>query len=457
MKSLENSNAEEILKLIFNLGQNLLTKSRDLKKQIKLSPKERNNYQQAQRLSKKTNSISYDKRQSFAAGRRLSRSGTNRSSMIKSFSSKSLLPDIPTEEIITEPDRITKLEKCNECSNLDLWKFFQLNLKESSSVKDHLKEEQNILIHTIIAFPIAYQKDQKDDLIIDCSDILTKLLEYLEFWNQKNGKMEDILFIIKTFCIILKSANDFDEMVEIQNFFNRLRVTNVLISLISQESEDNYEYLYHLLKLGILLLEDGNLIVQDTIYNIFTEETVGSHFFKKIYHLLSKEILIISKQIIKGKEIKEKDKFGLELLEFLRLFCEGHHENLQNYLRVQPNSKNSYDIVELIIKMLTYIKIDNQNFDIVERIFDTLTEFCQGPCKGNQTKISDSKFLEYAVGLLKNKENEEEEGIKNIRKSSQKTLTQKSGVSQRSLTSVDSDQSKGLSTLNQNFEVSLFI
>ena len=54
--------------------------------------------------------------------------------------------------------------------------------------------------------------------------------------------------------------------------------------------------------------------------------------------------------------------------------------------------------------MLSSIRIDRKNYEIVEKIFDTLTEFCQGPCKSNQLLISNSKFLEYALSLLKGEE-----------------------------------------------------
>lgn len=41
----------------------------------------------------------------------------------------------------------------------------------------------------------------------------------------------------------------------------------------------------------------------------------------------------------------------------------------------------------------------------MEKIFDTLTEFCQGPCKENQLIIANSKFLEYSLSLLKGDQN----------------------------------------------------
>ena len=90
----------------------------------------------------------------------------------------------------------------------------------------------------------------------------------------------------------------------------------------------------------------------------------------------------------------------MNLLEFLRLFSEGHFLELQTYLSVQRRSKKSYDIVETIAKMLSSVKVSEDNYSVVESIFDALTEFVQGPCKENQKTIAGSKFLEFVHSLL---------------------------------------------------------
>ena len=87
-------------------------------------------------------------------------------------------------------------------------------------------------------------------------------------------------------------------------------------------------------------------------------------------------------------------------LRILRLFCEGHYLELQNYIRYQTNQKNSYDLVSYTVQLLCSLRVSNQNYELVTQSFETLTGLIQGPCKQNQLAISNSKFLEYAVQVL---------------------------------------------------------
>jgi len=41
--------------------------------------------------------------------------------------------------------------------------------------------------------------------------------------------------------------------------------------------------------------------------------------------------------------------------------------------------------------MLSSVKVSENNYSVVESIFDALTEFVQGPCKENQKTIAGSK------------------------------------------------------------------
>jgi len=50
--------------------------------------------------------------------------------------------------------------------------------------------------------------------------------------------------------------------------------------------------------------------------------------------------------------------------------------------------------------MLSSVKVSEDNYSVVESIFDALTEFVQGPCKENQKTIAGSKFLEFVHSLL---------------------------------------------------------
>jgi len=85
-------------------------------------------------------------------------------------------------------------------------------------------------------------------------------------------------------------------------------------------------------------------------------------------------------------------------LKFLQLLCENHNDNLQNYLRYQPNFKKGYDLVSatnnyLHVLFFNYDKSDSNSFISLIKCFDLLIEFVQGPCMNNQVLLINSKLL----------------------------------------------------------------
>jgi hypothetical protein len=84
------------------------------------------------------------------------------------------------------------------------------------------------------------------------------------------------------------------------------------------------------------------------------------------------------------------------ILRFLQLLCENHNPDLQNYLRVQPNNKTSYNLVCETLQFLDCICgsttgglgllglwINENNVHLINQALESLTEYCQGPCHEN--------------------------------------------------------------------------
>ena len=123
-------------------------------------------------------------------------------------------------------------------------------------------------------------------------------------------------------------------------------------------------------------------------------------------------------EIDKIKEIKiqsdEDDDIGFNekfedngdviknLLRFLQLFAEGHYSDLQNYVRQQYHNYHSYDIIQDMIDLLVvYFKNRKQEYvENMMQLFDTLTEYIQGPCRENQSALIQDAFLDLAQNLL---------------------------------------------------------
>lgn len=54
-----------------------------------------------------------------------------------------------------------------------------------------------------------------------------------------------------------------------------------------------------------------------------------------------------------------------------------------------------------MVQLLVSFKVSNQTQNAIQQCFDTITEVVQGPCKLNQNRIIQTKFLEYAINLLR--------------------------------------------------------
>jgi hypothetical protein len=141
---------------------------------------------------------------------------------------------------------------------------------------------------------------------------------------------------------------------------------------------------------------------QEAVYSCFLREQWTERFFEKVHRLLEKHATFLIS--VKDGEFSpnlENTEFPLLIIELLRLFCENHYTELQEYLRYQTNSKTQYNLVDGVCKLLSGSKVSPSTEQTIEKIFDTLTEFSQGPCLGNQVHIATSGYLEYAASLLR--------------------------------------------------------
>ena len=105
------------------------------------------------------------------------------------------------------------------------------------------------------------------------------------------------------------------------------------------------------------------------------------------------------------------------ILRFLQLLCENHNGDLQNYLRVQPNNKTSYNLVCETLQFLDCICgsttgglgllglwINEHNVHLINQTLESLTEYCQGPCHDNQYAIinHESNGIDIVIALILN-------------------------------------------------------
>ena len=111
----------------------------------------------------------------------------------------------------------------------------------------------------------------------------------------------------------------------------------------------------------------------------------------------------IGEGLLKAKANEDQRKLQglvdktIKYFKTLQLFCEGHFADLQDKLRIQEQAKVQQNFLEISIEiygtMVRYISADINS--LLLQILDFLIETVQGPNKGNQNFLFQSKFLDF--------------------------------------------------------------
>ncbi|XP_053908876.1 ryanodine receptor 1 isoform X1 [Cuculus canorus] len=190
------------------------------------------------------------------------------------------------------------------------------------------------------------------------------------------------------------------------------------------------------LKLGISILNGGNADVQQKMLDYLKEKReVG--FFQSVQALMQTcsvlDLNAFERQnkaeglgMVTEEGTREKvmadDEFTQDLFRLLQLLCEGHNNDFQNYLRTQTGNTTTINIIICTVDYLLRLQesisdfywyysgkdvIDEQgkrNFSkamaVAKQVFNSLTEYIQGPCTGNQQSLAHSRLWDAVVGFL---------------------------------------------------------
>ncbi|XP_039993328.1 ryanodine receptor 3-like [Xiphias gladius] len=190
------------------------------------------------------------------------------------------------------------------------------------------------------------------------------------------------------------------------------------------------------LKLGISILNGGNTLVQQKMLDYLKEKRdVG--FFKSLSGLMfSCSVLDLNAFERQNKaeglgmvteegsssKVLQNDEFTKDLFRFLQLLCEGHNNDFQNFLRTQTGNTTTVNIIISTVDYLLRLQesisdfywyysgkdvIDEagqRNFSkalaVAKQVFNSLTEYIQGPCIGNQQSLAHSRLWDAVVGFL---------------------------------------------------------
>uniref|UniRef100_A0A8K9XSM8 Ryanodine receptor 3 n=1 Tax=Oncorhynchus mykiss TaxID=8022 RepID=A0A8K9XSM8_ONCMY len=201
------------------------------------------------------------------------------------------------------------------------------------------------------------------------------------------------------------------------------------------------------LKLGISILNGGNVLVQQKMLD-YLKEKRDAGFFKSLSGLMQScsvlDLNAFERQNKaeglgmvtdegslfftylmsppEGSKVLTNDDFTKDLFRFLQLLCEGHNGDFQNFLRTQTGNTLTVNIIISTVDYLLRLQESISDFywyysgkDIIDeagqvnfskalavakQIFNSLTEYIQGPCIGNQQSLAHSRLWDAVVGFL---------------------------------------------------------
>uniref|UniRef100_A0A3P8SE98 Ryanodine receptor 3 n=1 Tax=Amphiprion percula TaxID=161767 RepID=A0A3P8SE98_AMPPE len=196
------------------------------------------------------------------------------------------------------------------------------------------------------------------------------------------------------------------------------------------------------LKLGISILNGGNVQVQQKMLD-YLKEKRDAGFFKSLSGLMQScsvlDLNAFERQnkaeglgmvteegsiylLSQGSKVLQNDEFTKDLFRFLQLLCEGHNGDFQNFLRTQTGNTTTVNIIISTVDYLLRLQESISDFywyysgkdvidetgklnfskalDVAKQIFNSLTEYIQGPCIGNQQSLAHSRLWDAVVGFL---------------------------------------------------------
>uniref|UniRef100_A0A7M4FMD4 Ryanodine receptor 3 n=1 Tax=Crocodylus porosus TaxID=8502 RepID=A0A7M4FMD4_CROPO len=240
---------------------------------------------------------------------------------------------------------------------------------------------------------------------------------------------------------ILCSQTQEKEMEKQKTLYQQARLhdrgaAEMVLQMISASKGKMGLMVIETLKLGIAILNGGNTIVQQKMLD-YLKEKKDAGFFQSLSGLMQScsvlDLNAFERQnkaeglgMVTEEGTREKvlqyDEFTRDLFRFLQLLCEGHNNDFQNYLRTQMGNTTTVNIIISTVDYLLRLQesisdfywyysgkdvIDDsgqRNFSkalaVTKQIFNSLTEYIQGPCIGNQQSLAHSRLWDAVVGFL---------------------------------------------------------
>ncbi|OQS07403.1 ryanodine-inositol 1,4,5-triphosphate receptor Ca2 channel (RIR-CaC) family protein [Thraustotheca clavata] len=280
----------------------------------------------------------------------------------------------------------TKLAMRNELTQM---------MQNILSIQTNLREEH-------------YQNTTILNISLTFDDIVSKLISHFEMLKiPQYSKMS--ITLLEVLVQMITSLESSEKRHSMQLTLNSLGATELVINLIS--SCDDLSLVDKAIALGVALLDGMNARVQENFYTIWTQ-TKNTTFFERLYNNLASTIshdtpLAMQKLVLSTKvslestgDVPMRFLTITRQLRFQQLLCEGHYLDAQKYFLSQKTS--SYNLVDMTIQFLMHIysNVTFKTIAVLKQVFDTIAEYCQGPCWEAQSTVASYRFVTAVNHLL---------------------------------------------------------
>ncbi|KAG3254585.1 hypothetical protein PI124_g849 [Phytophthora idaei] len=318
-------------------------------------------------------------------------------------------------------------------------------LQAHPRVHSAMRDELNQMVQGILGIETSMKEEYSPhvhvrNVVLSFDLVVARLVEHVEAL-QDPSYLKTNLTLLNVFCRMIYAVEDAEERHNMQVKLNQLGVTRLVVQLIS--SRDNDALFTSSIEVGVALLDGMNAEVQESFYSYWSEPA-NEQFFGRIQGRIEKACKLIHSvdrasvgvlDVLDSpgnagnkKSHRRQSIFGLNLdnlsgdkasaaerggakrlgepitsiFRFLQLLCEGHYLNAQRALIAQSNTTVSANLVESTTSFLldTYLALTDLDMGLITQLFETITEYCQGPCVAAQETVANYKFISAVNALL---------------------------------------------------------
>ncbi|KAH9104987.1 hypothetical protein AeMF1_019067 [Aphanomyces euteiches] len=285
-------------------------------------------------------------------------------------------------------------------------------VKDHKQTKSAIRNEMSDMMRSILFLEDSLKEEMvayagKRPVISTFDDVAAKLVSHFKMLKQaKYVKMS--LVLLDVFSRTILSLDNVDKRRAMQTKLNSMGLTEIIIDLVAQS--DDFQVFDRCIWLGIAMLDGMNSTVQEHFHKYLVQPQATDFFlkFKLRFDMLTNQsetrksmhMMYFTPKARDQSEPANKYQSATRQFRFLQLLCEGHYLLNQKCMLGFDGSKvNLVEIATMVVLELHA----NSSWDcmaLLKQVFDTITEFCQGPCTEAQNCAAHYRFISAVNEIL---------------------------------------------------------